>query len=352
VRGDRHPGVARLDHAFVAGHHAGAVEDLDPILGFAYLELPADAWRLAGTDTLAVGEPGVALLDRLGRRALAERWELSRTVAVPDSFADSTLEWVRANGTTTLRDGFAQPWLAPWAAVERIGARTLRVHGSLFRIVDARLADSTVAPVDSAERWIPQSPERAAFALTLLGRRAPAPAAAPDAGAAAVSAPAMAFGGPRHIGRSPFPAPAREPAVAWVHRTAGRIASPIVSFGDTLVVTSFDGTVRALGVDGALRWQVRLPQRIFGSAAVGGDGTVFVGCDDDRVRAIAPGGRIVWEQATTADADTSPTIGPSVVSRVWKLGNVDSTPPIWKRSSRARHAPCSKAAPTASSSRP
>jgi hypothetical protein len=133
----------------------------------------AESWRLAARDTLVLDETGVPILDHLARSALAERWEVSARVGIPDSIADTCRAWTRVTGTSTLRDGFHLPYLVPHATVSRIGRRMFAVCGSAYRLIDPRLADTTRVPrtliADSASLWIPAPPERMTFAVTLLG---------------------------------------------------------------------------------------------------------------------------------------------------------------------------------------
>jgi len=141
----------------------------------AHVDVPAGMWRFAGHDTLTLAESGVPILDVLARTALAERWEVSARLVIPDSLADSARAWTRVTGTTTLEDGFHLPYLAPRATVSRVGRRAFIVRGSVYRLIDPRLADTTRVPraliADSASRWLPAPPERMTFAVTLLGAR-------------------------------------------------------------------------------------------------------------------------------------------------------------------------------------
>ncbi len=140
-----------------------------------HLDLDAGTWRLTGRDTLTLAEPGVPILDALARTALAERWEVSAHFVIPDSLADSSRAWTRVTGTTTLGDGFHLPYLTPRATVSRVGRRAFLVRGSVYRLIDPRLTDTTRVPraliADSASRWLPAPPERMTFADTLLGAR-------------------------------------------------------------------------------------------------------------------------------------------------------------------------------------
>lgn len=155
----------------------------------AHVNVAAQAWSRMEIDTLTLAEAGVPILDALAREALAERWEVSARIVIPDSIADACRTWLRVTGTTTLADGFHFPWLTPHATVSRTGRRVFTVRGSVYRLIDPRLSDSTGVPrellADSAAHWIPAPPERMTFAVTLLGaarsdRASPPPRPIPE----------------------------------------------------------------------------------------------------------------------------------------------------------------------------
>jgi subtilisin family serine protease len=157
----------------------------------------APALAAVALDTLVVAERGLALLDSLERRALAERWTLRARIALPDSLADSARAWVRVSGTTTTRGDWRVPYVTPWAEVRSVGPRTIELEGALFRIVDAR-AERLAATSDPA-RWIPAPPERARITFTMIGTRRQTPAVAP----ADTAATARSWSGPIRVSPNP-----------------------------------------------------------------------------------------------------------------------------------------------------
>jgi len=163
---DRWTGHGRLNAA-----RALALVERDQRI--AHMDVRAESWRRMAREMLTLDETGVPILDRLARSALAERWEVTARIAIPDSIADTCRAWTRVTGTRTLRDGFHLPYLVPHATVNRIGRRMFTVRGSVYRLIDPRLADTTRVPraliADSAALWIPAPPERMTFAVTLLG---------------------------------------------------------------------------------------------------------------------------------------------------------------------------------------
>jgi len=77
------------------------------------------------------------------------------------------------------------------------------VRGSVYRLVDPRLADTTRVPraliADTASLWIPGPPERMTFAVTLLGAARMRPVTADSLPTALVARPVR--GGVRILGR-------------------------------------------------------------------------------------------------------------------------------------------------------
>ncbi len=65
----------------------------------------------------------------------------------------------------------------------------------------------------------------------------------------------------------------------------------------------------AARVEGTLLWRVRARRKLYSSPAVGDDGTVFVGSQDDHVYAVAPDGKVRWRVSVGADADSAPAVG-------------------------------------------
>ena len=193
---DRWTGWGRLNAA-----RALALVERDQRI--AHRDVRAESWQRMSDGMLMLGETGVPILDRLARAALAERWEVTARIAIPDSIADSCRAWTRVTGTTTLRDGFDLPYLTPHATVSRIGRRMFTVRGSVYRLIDPRLADTTRVPrallADSASLWIPAPPERMTFAVTLLG--GPRTQRGPTASPAPALVASAAHGGVRFQGR-------------------------------------------------------------------------------------------------------------------------------------------------------
>jgi len=86
---------------------------------------------------------------------------------------------------------------------------------------------------------------------------------------------------------------------------------------DTSAVMNDDGAIYfAAGrilyrveADLTVRWRVQFGGKVYGAPALMHDGTVVVGCQDDRVYAVSPDGIVRWQFVTGGDVDASSAIG-------------------------------------------
>lgn len=129
-------------------------------------------------------------------------------------------------------------------------------------------------------------------------------------------------GTPQRTGRADVAGP-RAPRQKWVFRTKGRIYADatIARDGDTIYVASFDGNLYAVDPAGREKWSRKLGGKIWGTPAIGRDGTIYVGSDADQLVAIDPSGSEKWAFSTRQpyrkgnkphdgkyDVDTSPLV--------------------------------------------
>lgn len=67
--------------------------------------------------------------------------------------------------------------------------------------------------------------------------------------------------------------------------------------------------LHGLRADGAVRFRLKLPRKIYASPAVGDDGTIYVGAQDKKLHAIAGDGAHRWSRDLGGDVDCAPAIG-------------------------------------------
>lgn len=128
---------------------------------------------------------------------------------------------------------------------------------------------------------------------------------------------------PQHTGLSPFPGPA-SPSLKWKFQTGGSIDSAPAIGHDRIYVTSEDGNLYTLNLDGQLQWTFSTGWPLRSSPAIGSDGTIYVGgcapCGGSappqgELYAITPSGVLKWNltipnSGEGIDTISSPTVGP------------------------------------------
>ena len=171
--------------------------------------------------------------------------------------------------------------------------------------------------------------------LTVLSLVALSILPSPSLQSSAASAWPMFHGNAQHTGLSPFPGPT-VPFLRWTFQTGGPVdASPAVGHG-RIYVTSEDGNLYALNMQGQLLWkfQTLCHDFEFGAVtpAIDSDGTVYLGgylCGGERPQgilyAINPSGKQKWNFTNPnpvegVDSFTSPTIGPDGTIYVSDVG--------------------------------
>ena len=90
------------------------------------------------------------------------------------------------------------------------------------------------------------------------------------------------------------------------------MSSPAIGLDGTLYVGSDDETLYAINPDGLLKWTFSTNGQILSSPAIGADGTgtiVYVGSEDDNLYAINPDGSQKWAFPTNGQIHSSPAIG-------------------------------------------
>ncbi len=85
--------------------------------------------------------------------------------------------------------------------------------------------------------------------------------------------------------------------------------SPAIGSDGTIYIGSNDKNVYAINPDGTLKWKYTTGNYIYGSPAIGSDGTIYIGSNDKNVYAINPDGTLKWKYTTGNYIYGSPAIG-------------------------------------------
>jgi len=114
----------------------------------------------------------------------------------------------------------------------------------------------------------------------------------------------------QHTGRSPFIGSAL-PSLKWhLFATKGAVvSSPALGADGTIYVGSNDQNLYALNADGSQKWAFPTTGVIYASPAIGADGTVYIGSTDGNLYAINPDGTKKWTFNTNSPLYASPVLG-------------------------------------------
>lgn len=85
-------------------------------------------------------------------------------------------------------------------------------------------------------------------------------------------------------------------------------STPAVGPDGTIYVGCQDDALYAVGPDGLLRWSFRTGDDVDSSPAVSPDGIVYVGSDDHKLYALGPGGALRWAITTGGPVHSSPAL--------------------------------------------
>jgi outer membrane protein assembly factor BamB len=105
--------------------------------------------------------------------------------------------------------------------------------------------------------------------------------------------------------------PAQAPGtILWKIHSGGQFffSSAAVGSDGTIYVGSWNGQLLALDPSGTQKWAFKTNGPIFSSPTVGPDGTIYVGSLDQKVYAIKPDGTLQWSFATRDGVYSSPAL--------------------------------------------
>ena len=101
------------------------------------------------------------------------------------------------------------------------------------------------------------------------------------------------------------------PALEWNASTGGVVfSSPALGSDGSVYVGSNDNNVHAFNSDGSAKWTFTTGNWVDSTPAIGSDGTVYVGSWDNKLYALNPNnGAKLWDFNTSSSVTTSPAIG-------------------------------------------
>ncbi|MBN2466233.1 PQQ-like beta-propeller repeat protein, partial [candidate division WOR-3 bacterium] len=88
----------------------------------------------------------------------------------------------------------------------------------------------------------------------------------------------------------------------------GNYSSPAIGSDGTIYVGSQDDYLYAANPDGTLKWRYLTGGVVRSSPAVAPDGTIYFGSYDNRLYALNPSGTLKWSYVTGGNVSSSPAI--------------------------------------------
>ncbi len=98
-------------------------------------------------------------------------------------------------------------------------------------------------------------------------------------------------------------------AIQWTYQTGDKVfSSPAIGADGTVYVGSDDNYLHAVSADGTPLWTYHTGGDVRSSPAVDAAGTIYVGSKDGHLYAINPGGTLKWKYHTNGEIWSSPAI--------------------------------------------
>ena len=115
----------------------------------------------------------------------------------------------------------------------------------------------------------------------------------------------------KHTGVSPYDASSNPGKLKWSFTTGGTVySSPAIGYDGTIYVGADDNKLYAINPDGTEKWSYTTGDLILSSPAIGFDGTIYIGSWNHKLYAIYPDGTEKWEFQTSSNRfSSSPAIG-------------------------------------------
>ena len=116
----------------------------------------------------------------------------------------------------------------------------------------------------------------------------------------------------RHTGQCPYDTSKNDGALKWKFKTGGFVqSSPAIGSDGTIYAGSNDDYLYALNPDGTLKWKFKTDGWIRSSPSISSDGTIYAGSNDDYLYALNSDGTLKWKFKTEKEIDiTSSIISP------------------------------------------
>jgi outer membrane protein assembly factor BamB len=112
----------------------------------------------------------------------------------------------------------------------------------------------------------------------------------------------------QHTGKSSYRG-TRYPSVRWRYQTGDAVqSSAAVGADGTIYIGSNDGYLYAIAPDGSLKWRYQTDDAVESSPAIGADGIVYFGSHDGHLYAINPDGTLRWRYPAGDPVRSSPVI--------------------------------------------
>jgi glucose dehydrogenase len=101
-----------------------------------------------------------------------------------------------------------------------------------------------------------------------------------------------------------------KPSLKWNYTTNNRVvSSPALGADGTLYVGSQDNNIYAIDSTGRLKWKFSTNDWVPSSPVLGADGTLYVGSHNNNIYAIDSTGSLKWKFPTNREVWSSPVLG-------------------------------------------